>query len=216
MLTKEDRRLFLALVAWALLPSLYTLVRMQIVAVNGVDLNILGQMEWFDLIDEVLVTTLTIPLYSLLKPKSDGGAGTNAAAFLISFAVYAAFTALAVRHIAGISAYMNAAGAERYLAMQAISMLIGFVALFGVLLLTINVDVRAVRRLTLIRLASVGSWRLPAALVTVNSTSALPGWSGLSGLSGLSGVSGCGTCLMKVQMSSASRTSKPTAPSISA
>lgn len=156
MLTKEDRRLFLALVAWALLPSLYTLVRMQLVAVNGVDLNILGQMEWFDLIDEVLVTTLTLPLYSLLRPNAaDDGAGTNTTAFLVSFAVYAAFTALAVRHIAGISAYMNAVGAERYLAMQAVSLLIGFAALFGILLLTINGDVHSVRRLTLIRLISL-------------------------------------------------------------
>lgn len=164
MLTKEDRRLFLALVAWALLPSLYALVRMQLVAVNGVDLNILGQMEWFDLIDEVLVSTLTVPLYSLLKPKAaDGGAGTNAAALLVSFAVYAAFTALAVRHIAGISAYMNAVGAERYLAMQALSLLVGFAALFGILLLTINADVRAVQRLTLIRLASLAV--LDAALI---------------------------------------------------
>lgn len=156
MLTKEDRKLFLALVAWALLPSVYVLVRMQIVAVNGVDINILGQMEWFDLIDEVLVTTLTVPLYSLLRPKADAdGAGTNTAAFLVSFAVYAAFAALAVRHIAGIAAYMNAVGAERYLAMQSVSLLMGFVALFGVLLLTINGDVKSVRRLTLIRFASL-------------------------------------------------------------
>lgn len=50
MLTRDDRKLFIALVAWALLPSMYLLVRMNIVAVNGVDINILGQMEWFDLI----------------------------------------------------------------------------------------------------------------------------------------------------------------------
>ncbi len=142
--------------AWALLPSIYLLVRMNIVAVNGVDINILGQMEWFDLIDEVLVTTLTIPLYSLLRPKAAGdGAGANTAAFLASFSIYAAFTVIAVLHISQIAAYMNAAGAERYLVMQSVSLLIGFIATFGVLLLTVNGDEKSVRCLTLVRLVSL-------------------------------------------------------------
>lgn len=156
MTGRKDYQLFASLLAWALLPSVYMLIRMHIVAVNGVDINILGQLEWFDLIDEVLVTAMTVPLYSLLRPKTEGsGAAANTLALLLSFAVYLLFTAAAVTHITGIAAYMNAAGAERYLSMQAVSMPVGYLAAFGVLLLTVNGDGRAVRCLTLIRLGAL-------------------------------------------------------------
>lgn len=72
MVSKKDGRLFASLVIWALLPSIYMLFRMRLFAMSGADIDILGQMEWFDLIDEVLVTTLTVPLYSLLRPRAEG------------------------------------------------------------------------------------------------------------------------------------------------
>ena len=56
-MTKKDFKLYGSLILYALLPSVYLLIRMQIVAVSGVDINIMGQIEWFDLIDEVLVDT---------------------------------------------------------------------------------------------------------------------------------------------------------------
>lgn len=65
-MTKKDFKLYGSLILYALLPSVYLLIRMQIVAVSGVDINIMGQIEWFDLIDEVLVTALTVPLYFLI------------------------------------------------------------------------------------------------------------------------------------------------------
>ena len=70
-MTKKDFKLYWSLILYALLPSVYLLIRMQIVAVSGVDINIMGQIEWFDLIDEVLVTALTVPLYFLLKPDKE-------------------------------------------------------------------------------------------------------------------------------------------------
>ena len=36
---------------------------------NHIDINILGQMEWFDLIDEIITTAFITPLYYLLKKK---------------------------------------------------------------------------------------------------------------------------------------------------
>ncbi|MBR0312092.1 MAG: hypothetical protein IJQ98_06860 [Oscillospiraceae bacterium] len=105
MQNKNDWKLFAALTAWALLPSVYLLVRMHIVAANSVDINILGQMEWFDLIDEVLVTTLTVPLYSLLKPKNAGAsAARNTVAFLLSFCVYSLFAVFVALHVGSIAA----------------------------------------------------------------------------------------------------------------
>ena len=68
---KKDLKLLISLTIWMLVPSIYLLIRMNIVSVNDVDINILGQMEWFDLIDEVITTMLIVPLYSLLsKEKS--------------------------------------------------------------------------------------------------------------------------------------------------
>lgn len=99
-MTKRDFKLYGSLILYALLPSVYLLIRMQIVAVNGVNINIMGQIEWFDLIDEVLVTALTVPLYFLLKPDNGKTAPKkNCAAFLVSIAVYAVFTVVVMLKI---------------------------------------------------------------------------------------------------------------------
>lgn len=44
-MNKKDFKLFLSLTLWALAPSIYMLIRMNIVSINSVDINILGQME---------------------------------------------------------------------------------------------------------------------------------------------------------------------------
>lgn len=152
-MTKKDFKLYGSLILYALLPSVYLLIRMQIVAVNGVDINIMGQIEWFDLIDEVLVTALTVPLYFLLKPdKGKIASEKNCAAFLVSFAVYTAFTAVVMLKIGSIAKFMNAENAVQYLFMQALSMLAGFVGTFMVMIFTLNNDDKLVRRLLVSRL----------------------------------------------------------------
>lgn len=152
-MTKKDFKLYGSLILYALLPSVYLLIRMQIVAVNGVDINIMGQIEWFDLIDEVLVTALTVPLYFLLKPdKGKIASEKNCAAFLVSFAVYTAFTIIVMLKIGSIAKFMNAENAVQYLFMQALSMLAGFVGTFMVMIFTLNDDDKLVRRLLVSRL----------------------------------------------------------------
>lgn len=106
-MTKKDFKLYGSLILYALLPSVYLLIRMQIVAVSGVDINIMGQIEWFDLIDEVLVTALTVPLYFLLKPDKEKTApDKNCAAFLASFAVYTVFTIVVMLKIGSIAKFI--------------------------------------------------------------------------------------------------------------
>lgn len=152
-MTKKDFKLYGSLILYALLPSVYLLIRMQIVAVSGVDINIIGQIEWFDLIDEVLVTALTVPLYFLLKPDKEKTApDKNCAAFLASFAVYTAFTIVVMMKIGSIAKFMNAENAVQYLFMQALSMLAGFVGTFMVMIFTLNDDDKLVRRLLVSRL----------------------------------------------------------------
>lgn len=92
----------------------------------------MGQIEWFDLIDEVLVTALTVPLYFLLKPdKEKTVPDKNCAAFLVSFAVYTVFTIVVMLKIGSIAKFMNAENAVQYLFMQALSMLAGFAVDIG-------------------------------------------------------------------------------------
>ena len=76
-----------------LIPSIYNVIRMGIISINQVDINILGQMEWFDLIDEIMVTTLTVPLFSLLKPNTSSKE-KNGLAFVISLGITSALMAL--------------------------------------------------------------------------------------------------------------------------
>lgn len=152
-MTKRDFKLYGSLILYALLPSVYLLIRMQIVAVNGVNINIMGQIEWFDLIDEVLVTALTVPLYFLLKPDNGKTAPKkNCAAFLVSIAVYAVFTVVVMLKIGSIAKFMNAENAVQYLFIQALSMLAGFVGTFMVMVFTLNDDDKLVRRLLVSRL----------------------------------------------------------------
>ena len=152
-MTKKDFKLYGSLILYALLPSVYLLIRMKIVAVSGVDINIMGQIEWFDLIDEVLVTALTVPLYFLLKPDKEKTApDKNCAAFLASFTVYTVFTIIVMMKIGSIAKFMNAENAVQYLFMQALSMLAGFVGTFMVMIFTLNDDDKLVRRLLVSRL----------------------------------------------------------------
>ena len=146
---KRDAKLFFSLVIWMLIPSIYLLVRMNIVSINNVDINILGQMEWFDLIDEVITTMLVVPLYSLLsKAKSKY---KNGIAFLTSFLIYLLFTIMIVYHITGITHFMIAEYAKEYLLLQSISLVFSFVLTFVVLLLTINSDHKLVWILIIVK-----------------------------------------------------------------
>lgn len=134
MQKKNDIKIFLSLVLWMLMPSIYLVVRMNIVSVNNVDINILGQIEWFDLIDEIITTALITPLYYLLKNKDSK---RNGFSFILSFGVYFLFIIIISLYIGNISSFMNAEYAEKYLLMQSISMLIAFIGVFVNLLFII-------------------------------------------------------------------------------
>ena len=115
-MTKKDFKLYCSLMLYALLPAIYLLIRMQIISINSVNINIMGQLEWFDLIDEILVTALTIPLYFLLKP--DKNADKNMVAFLISLGIYGFFTFFIMARISTITEFMQASNAVPYLFMH--------------------------------------------------------------------------------------------------
>lgn len=138
--TNKDLRLYVLRVLYLLLPSIYLLIRMHIVSLGSVDINILGQIEWFDLIDEVLATGLTVPLYSLLKPET--GKKYSGFACVLSVIIYTLFAGIVFLNIQGITAYMQAENAAQYLTMQMASMMAGFVSTLMVLLFTLYADTK--------------------------------------------------------------------------
>lgn len=62
-------RLYIALCALALIPAIYQTIRTFIISssTDSSAFDIIGQMEWFDLINETLQAFLIIPLYSVLN-----------------------------------------------------------------------------------------------------------------------------------------------------
>lgn len=110
----------------------------------------MGQLEWFDLIDEILVTVLTVPLYFLLKP--DKSSDKNMSAFLISFGIYTFFTIIIMTRISTIADFMQASNAVPYLFMQALSMLSGFIGTFMIMIFTLNSNDKLVRQTLVCRL----------------------------------------------------------------
>ena len=91
-------RLFAALCALALIPAIYQTVKTFIISSNNQSavFDIIGQMEWFDLINETLQAFLIIPLYSILnKIFKNDGKNFSKHTFktgLITFVVYTLFS----------------------------------------------------------------------------------------------------------------------------
>ena len=68
-LRKFNWPLFISLCALSLLPAIYQTIKTFIISTSNDNnvFNILGQMEWYDLINETLIAFLIIPLYSILN-----------------------------------------------------------------------------------------------------------------------------------------------------
>lgn len=62
-------RLWVALCSLALIPAVYQTIRTFLISAGNQNevFNIIGQMEWFDLINETLQAFLIVPLYSVLN-----------------------------------------------------------------------------------------------------------------------------------------------------
>lgn len=91
-------RLFAALCALALIPAIYQTVKTFIISSTGQSdaFDIIGQMEWFDLINETLQAFLIIPLYSILnnifKNDEEHFAKHTFKTGLLTFSIYTLFS----------------------------------------------------------------------------------------------------------------------------
>ena len=97
-LKKFNWRLWISLCSLALIPAIYQTIKTFLISSSGGDnlFDIIGQMEWFDLINETLQAFLIVPLYSILnkilqKRKEDFAESTFKTG-LVSFALYTLFS----------------------------------------------------------------------------------------------------------------------------
>lgn len=91
-------RLWLSLCALALIPAVYQTVKTFLISSGGQDgtFDIIGQMEWFDLINETLQAFLIVPLYSVLnrifKNRREEFAGATFKTGLCASVLYTLFS----------------------------------------------------------------------------------------------------------------------------
>lgn len=134
-------QLWIALCSLALIPAVYQTVRTFLISVGNQDevFNIIGQMEWFDLINETLQAFLIVPLYSVLNKIFKNQPGWFADAVfqtgLLVFVLYAVFSAGVFLHGKTLIRAMNADGlglsvVSRYLNLETAAFMIGIVVSF--------------------------------------------------------------------------------------
>lgn len=133
---KFDWKMYLALCLLALVPAIYQTVITKLITsfASPGSLDIIGQMEWFDLIDETICAFLIVPMYSVLS-KAYKRENFNKVVFklgIIIVGLYAIFN-IAVFFV-GIHmvSFMNPgeidiAAAYRYLSLETVAFMIGIV-----------------------------------------------------------------------------------------
>ena len=133
--------LWLSLCALALVPAIYQTVRTFLISTNtsasGID--VIGQMEWYDLIDETIKAFFIVPLYSILnkifKEKKDNGPTFVFRSFLIVFALYFLFNIGIFIYGNSLISYMNPQENDisiisSYLKLETIAFMIGIIPSF--------------------------------------------------------------------------------------
>lgn len=133
---KFDWKMYLALCLLALVPSIYQTVVTKLITSTASPgaLDIVGQMEWFDLIDETICAFLIVPMYSVLS-KAYKKENFNQIVFKLGLLVVGLYTLFSIgTFFCGISlvSYMNPNeidinAAYRYLSLETIAFMIGIV-----------------------------------------------------------------------------------------
>ncbi len=134
-------RLFAALCALALIPAIYQTVKTFIISSNAQSsaFDIIGQMEWFDLINETLQSFLIVPLYSILNKilKNDGEnfAEHTFKTGLLTFIVYTLFSVGVLIYGVVLLNAMNPdqtdmAAANLYLQLETVAFMVGIISSF--------------------------------------------------------------------------------------
>lgn len=140
-LKKFNWRLWISLCSLALIPAIYQTVKTFLISSSGgTDVfDIIGQMEWFDLINETLQAFLIVPLYSILnkilqKQKEDFSKSVFKTGF-VSFALYTLFSIGVLIYGTILIQAMNPneidlAVTSTYLRLETVAFMIGIIVSF--------------------------------------------------------------------------------------
>ena len=133
--------LFISLCLLALVPAVYQTVRTFLISTSTSTgaFDVIGQMEWFDLINETLLAFLIVPLYSVLnKIYENHRERFTTSVFkvgLISFALYFVFSIVVFIYGVYLVKLMNPAEIDidlvnTYLQLETVAFIIGIVSRF--------------------------------------------------------------------------------------
>lgn len=140
-LKKFNWRLWIALCLLALIPAIYQTIKTFLISYNGETgvFDIIGQMEWFDLINETLQAFLIVPLYSILnkiyKVQKEKLAENVFKTGLISFILYTIFSLGVLIYGSVLIKNMNSNTIDlkttsNYLYLETIAFMIGIIVSF--------------------------------------------------------------------------------------
>ena len=143
-----DWKVFIALCLLALVPAIYQTVITKLITSN-VDisnLDIIGQMEWYDLIDETLRAFLIVPMYSILC-KVYMKSYFNKMVFkfgIIVFILYSIFSLITLFYGIHLISFMNPSEIDinatyKYLSIETVAFMVGIIfSYISVVLLVIG------------------------------------------------------------------------------
>ena len=147
--------LWISLCALSLIPAIYQTIRTFLISTNtstsGID--IIGQMEWYDLIDETIKAFLLIPLYSILnklfKENKSESSSFTFNALIIVFILYFIFNIGIFIYGNSLISYMNPqendiGSISRYLKLETIAFMIGIISSFFNVVFVVNEKTRNV------------------------------------------------------------------------
>lgn len=134
-------RLFVALCALALIPAIYQTIKTFIISSSSQSaaFDIIGQMEWFDLINETLQAFLIIPLYSILnkifKNDVENFAKHTFKTGLLTFIIYTLFSIGVLIYGVVLMRAMNpneidVATVNAYLQLETVAFMVGIIVSF--------------------------------------------------------------------------------------
>ena len=141
LLKTFDWKLFISLILLSLVPAIIQTIETFVISTNlsTSDIDIIGQIEWFDLIDETIRAFLIIPLYSILNKilknyKDKFGEGVFKT-LIVVFALYAIFSIIVLIYSANLISYMNKNEIDlslvnSYLSISTIAFMIGIIVSF--------------------------------------------------------------------------------------
>ena len=131
-------KLYFSLIFLSLFPALYQTIRTMIVSIS-VDssvFNVIGQLEWFDLINETLLAFLHIPLYAIfnrvIKNDDSNFPKVTFKVVLVGFILYCLFSIIVYIISRNLISFMNVGendidSVAKYLNLETIAFVIGFI-----------------------------------------------------------------------------------------